>query len=502
MRKFYSRLLASTVALLCSYLSFSQVSVTATAGTAGPTSYTTLKAAFDAINGGTHQGSITVSITANTTESASAVLNASGTGSATYTAVLIRPTAAATVTGNMNGPLVDLNSAKNVTIDGRIGSTGTTRSLTLTNTSVSGDAGTSTVRMINSTQNNMLTYTIVQGSSVLGSTGLAATILIDSSLTGAGNSSITISNNDIRAAGANTPSVAIYSAGESATMMNSGITVSNNLIHDFFAPTGLSAGLVADLFSSAFTISGNHFYQTAARTSTAGILHANIYLNAGNGHEITNNFIGGSAANATGTATTISGAFSNRYYGMLLNVGSTTATNVNGNTITNLNLTSTPAASSNVFTGIEVDAGTVNIGVTTGNTIGSLTGTGAISLDISGANTSFNDGIISFTPAAVNIRNNNIGSISTTGTAAGTVVLRAIEAYSYASAHIEGNTIGGTTAGSFQAGTPNNQLGGIFLYQSVNNVTNLVNNNIIRNFVNNGSGIHHRSRFSGRINGN
>src|SRR6185295_14814233 len=60
-----------------------QVSVTATAGTLGPTAYTTVGAAFTAINAGTHQGAITVSITANTTEGTPpATLNSSGAGSA------------------------------------------------------------------------------------------------------------------------------------------------------------------------------------------------------------------------------------------------------------------------------------------------------------------------------------------------------------------------------------------------------------------------------------
>src|SRR5689334_2595081 len=58
------------------------VSVTATAGTTGPTDYATLKLAFDAINAGTHQGVITIIIVGDTTETAPAVLNASGSGAA------------------------------------------------------------------------------------------------------------------------------------------------------------------------------------------------------------------------------------------------------------------------------------------------------------------------------------------------------------------------------------------------------------------------------------
>lgn len=65
-----------------------QISVTATAGTTTGT-YTTLKGAFDAINGGVHQGAVTINVTASTTETASAVLNASGSGNGIYTSVLI-----------------------------------------------------------------------------------------------------------------------------------------------------------------------------------------------------------------------------------------------------------------------------------------------------------------------------------------------------------------------------------------------------------------------------
>jgi hypothetical protein len=94
------------------------VSVTATAGTTGPTSYPTLNAAFAAINSGTHQGAITVSIVANTAEPGPAVLNGSGAGTASYTSVLIQPTvdgvtiAGATPQGR---GLIELNGARATT---------------------------------------------------------------------------------------------------------------------------------------------------------------------------------------------------------------------------------------------------------------------------------------------------------------------------------------------------------------------------------------------------
>ena len=73
-------------------LTQTQVTITASLGTAGPTNYSTLGAAFAKINDGTHKGAIVIKINANTTETISAALNASGSGSASYTSINIYPT--------------------------------------------------------------------------------------------------------------------------------------------------------------------------------------------------------------------------------------------------------------------------------------------------------------------------------------------------------------------------------------------------------------------------
>jgi hypothetical protein len=80
------------------------VTVTASAGTPGPTDYPTLKAAFDAINAGTHQGVINIFILGDTTEAASAALNASGSGGA-LTRRVFPPPGARTISGNLAAPL-------------------------------------------------------------------------------------------------------------------------------------------------------------------------------------------------------------------------------------------------------------------------------------------------------------------------------------------------------------------------------------------------------------
>lgn len=104
----------------------------------GNTPYATLKEAIDAINAGTHTGAITVDVMANTTETASSVLNASGAGSANYTSIIIRAGAdGVTVSGpSVQGRgLIELNGADNVTIDGDNPNTaGTNRNLTIQNT--------------------------------------------------------------------------------------------------------------------------------------------------------------------------------------------------------------------------------------------------------------------------------------------------------------------------------------------------------------------------------
>lgn len=116
---------------------FGQVDVTATAGTTGPTTYSTLAAAFIAINGGIHQGAINILITGNTTEPLNSTTNSlkkSGSGSSSYTSVTIKPSGNVTVTGTTGSakPAILLYGADNVTIDGDDPGTAGSQNLTIT----------------------------------------------------------------------------------------------------------------------------------------------------------------------------------------------------------------------------------------------------------------------------------------------------------------------------------------------------------------------------------
>ena len=209
---------------------FAQINVTATVGTPGPTSYTTLKAAFDAVNLGTHKGVITIQVTGNTTETETAALNASGSGSASYTSVSIYPTATGlSISGNLAAPLIDLNGADNVTIDGRVNQGGSTVSLTIANTSLSSIAGTSTISFINDATTNNVRYCNIKGSNTDGNGGVV--FFRTAAITGNDNNIIEY-NNLTSNSDANRPQNMITSLG-SAGFENNGIIIRNNNFYNF-----------------------------------------------------------------------------------------------------------------------------------------------------------------------------------------------------------------------------------------------------------------------------
>ncbi|MEI6143568.1 MAG: hypothetical protein WCP85_30100, partial [Mariniphaga sp.] len=170
MRKIFSTLILIVIGI---YSAIAQISVTATVGTLGPSTYTTLKEAFDAVNLGAHQGLITIQVTASTSEAASAVLNASGNGLASYTSITIYPTSSGlSISGNLAAPLIDFNSADFVTIDGRVDQTGTMPDLTIMNTSTSNVAATSTIRFIVDACDNTIRYCNLKGATTATTGGI------------------------------------------------------------------------------------------------------------------------------------------------------------------------------------------------------------------------------------------------------------------------------------------------------------------------------------------
>ena len=198
-----------------------------------------------------------------------------------------------------------------------------------------------------------------------------------------GNLNDTITANTITSSGANLPVNAIYSAGTSTSVANTGIAITNNNIQDYFSATLASNGILVASNSAAWTITGNKLFQTATRTATTANTHRaiNIVTASGGGYTVSNNTIGYADAAGAGT-TTYAGAVASLYRAIEMTVAASPASDIQGNTVTAISFSTTSASAiaPGVFAGISVLGGSVNVGTTTGNTIGSATTTGAITV--------------------------------------------------------------------------------------------------------------------------
>ena len=459
------------------------------------TSLTKANGVFAALNGKIFTGgTITITVTGNVTDENGAVqLNNNG-----WTNIAIQPSGGSfTISGNVNGSLVVFNGADHVTIDGL--NTGG-NALSFSNNAV--NALANTITFTNDASFNTITNCSIYGS---GSSNTNGTVYFGTRMApaGVGNDDNTISNCNIGPAGVSLPVNAIFSSGTytAQDLMNSNNTISNNNIYDFFSPVQNTAGIYLHYGNHHWTISNNRIYQTAPRTftSNAGNVYAGIKLDAGfpgtttaegNNFIITNNRIGFGSSNGTGV-TTISGtgvALQNKIRALdLINVATTVASSVQGNTISGFNQTtsySNTAATEGCFVAIMLGSsgtGRYDVGNVAGNTIGSLDGSSGIV--INQASVTLNNarvvGIVDYTNSSNTISNNNIGSITIQGTGTTTGFSGIfVNTATTATTTISQNTIGGSSAGAInnlQAG--NYSSFAIYSNQSTVNLTG----NTIRN---------------------
>ncbi len=448
----------------CESLPGGVIEVEGTGGSgAQPTGYATLGLAFAAINTGVHTGAIAIDVCGDTNEAAAtALLNASGTGASSYTAITISPAggAARTITGatTAGSPMIDFSGADNVTIDGL--NTGG-NSLTISNTTVSATTVTSTIRFIGGATNNTITNSSILGSSSSSVATNGGNIFFSTdAVTTAGNDNNTISNNNIGPAGANLPTKGILCNGSIGTTAigNSGLVINNNNIFDYFGAAVTSAGVAVNGGCNTFSITNNRLYQTATRTWTTGALHTPILMNSSTatsgvqGMTITGNIIGYASNTQTGTYTLtgLAGTFNGiRFVGITAG----TVSNINNNTVANVSLTgvtSSGTSSGAPFMGIFVSNGLTNAN---GNTIGSQAATGSFNFSTTSASAAdviamFNFGVDNWTT-----NNNLIGGITAANLGAGAANAYGLRINTGAAVSwtATGNTIGGTVANSIQS---------------------------------------------------
>ncbi len=469
--------------------------------------YTNLKGAFNAINSGTHTGSITILLFENTDEgSTSTVINASGSGNALYTGILILPLAGGvrTITGATTGgqPLIHLNGADNVFFQGS-NTDGVANSLAIVNPTVSSVAGTSTILFIAGATNNTITNCTLQGSITTSSGSDGGVILFSfDDVTANGNDNNTISNNDIGPAGGNMPSRAIHARGSTTTVanMNSGISITNNNIHDYFGPTVHSSGVFVSGGCTGWSITNNRFYQTGLRTFTAPVIHTAINIQIVSSGQlmqdctITGNIIGYASKTQTGTYTLTGsgGSFRGIFFNGLTNG---LVSNINSNTIAAVSLTGVTSSGTTIsspFTAIVIPSGLVN---TSNNIIGSQSATGSLVYATTTTTATDVYGLLHVTTDNIIADNNTIGGISVTNAGTGTLKLCAFSLSTgipdtNRTVYATSNLIGGTIANSIQlnaTGTGCQVIG--MKVDKVGNNGATCNQNTIRNLTtNSGSG--------------
>jgi hypothetical protein len=374
------KILFSVIFILLFWSAKSQVNVTATAGTLSG-SYTTVKGAFDAINAGTHNGAIPISLgtAANQTitETSQALLNKNGSGSANYTSITINPafsniTVSASFAGACCEPtgIIQLNAAENVTIEGRIGSSGTINDLTFENTST---GSYSTSLFFNGASNNIVRYCNIKSSTTSTIGGCGTVSFINNA---AGCSNNTIEYCVITKSGLNKPQMAIASKGWN-TGKNQNNIIRYCTISDF-QRAGIWLGNSGAIgYNESWTIDHNIFYQSSA-FAIDGSKYDNfaIYIgyhttgaigssnNESGSFTITNNTIGGNGSGGNWTVT--GSSFNNIICGIYVAANSTSYTEISGNVIKDFDV------ETQFFYGICTDQTKVKIGSSGGNTISNI----------------------------------------------------------------------------------------------------------------------------------
>ncbi|MFN5347875.1 MAG: beta strand repeat-containing protein, partial [Bacteroidota bacterium] len=280
---FWRWLKALALTLVVALLSFTadaqNVLVTATAGTTSG-SYATVSAAFAAINAGTHQGTITLQVVANTTEPATPTALTKSGPTSNYSSVLITPfggnyTISGAATPTANRAIIELSGADNVTIDGDDPTITGTRNLTIAFPSTSATIASCIRVSSNSTlgadgaSNNTIKNCIITGNRI--STGTTVTYGINMSnysTTSSSTGGYASLNNRFENNVITRCYHGIWAVGGSSTYPNNGLQIINNVLGD-----GTSAGNIG--------LRGIIMSNTSANEAGSAIVRGNEVVGVG-----------------------------------------------------------------------------------------------------------------------------------------------------------------------------------------------------------------------------
>lgn len=414
------------------------------------TSLTNSGGLFASLNNYGVSGNVIINVTSDLAEDGSNTLYQwaeSGVGNYVVTIQSDAP-AVRTISGNVLNGLIRLNGAKRLFLDGRNGTA--SNYLLFRNTNTAGTTGTA-FTFINGASGNSIRNCNVEAYT----NATNGVVLFSTSTVAGGNSNNVIDNCNINATvNSLTGILCILSAGTAtAGFVNSANTISNNNIFNYRdrALDILATG------SSGWIISGNSFYNGDISGGITYAASSNLYaikISGGAGYSVLNNYIGGNASLASGTAAVYNAtAGLLTYWGIwMATSGPTPASGIKGNTIANISVGAVPVitgtGSSNVFFGIETIGSGINIG-------GNITGEG----NTIGSN-SINGSILITTTTTTGTNKSNIRGISC-GSTGGLVIGNQV-------AGIDIRNVGSTPGPSAFAG----------VYVNVGSAPSQVNNNI------------------------
>jgi len=361
--------------------------------------------------------------------------------------VVIRPAPNSTIltkgdpgTGNS---LIELMGVNRLTLDGRSGGVGNAINWIIRNTRTAATVGP-TIRFLNVSTENTLTYLQVEGQNVSTSSG---TLVFGTSAFGSmGSSNNTVSYCRIRNRSDITspyPANAIYAAGSSGRINTYNSILNNQIFNFHLSGTSAHAGIHISSYNSAYNITGNSIFQENTISTASNQFGILISATTGNGgtFEIKNNSIGGSSANANGLWKVESEGLDYRFVGISMSASSTLSSNIEGNVIKSFDITSGTAFKtlSSGFTGIYGTSGEYTI---KNNTIENIQI--AFTSQESGIKL---HGIVHDGNSMIQIQNNTIGGIQLKGGIVKSLIaIKSSTSSSTQQIHITGNTIGSLSA--------------------------------------------------------
>lgn len=345
-------------------------------GTGGGSDYPTLTGTggfFAAANSTSINGNITLQIISDISEPGTYSLNPLTMGGSSYSITIV-PSAASvrTLSGSVAAGLIKINGADSIYFDGRYSGSG--NYLRIRNTSTSSSAAG--ITFLNGACYNKVQYCTFEGGSN------QSCILFSTASSITGNNYNLIDNNIIRNRTdvSQVPTSGIASTGTGTVgLENRDNTISSNEIFNFLT-YGINISSTGN--GDNWVVSNNHFYNNLATAPSGSQYPIYFASSVADNCSITGNNIGGQSASCGGSPWTNSGAV-NFFPIYISSIGSSTASTIDYNTISNIRLSTTSAAA---FTGIYQNGGLLNIGTTNGNLIGSINTSSSIQIDGTGTN--------------------------------------------------------------------------------------------------------------------